>query len=237
MIETINKLKNKIGSICKSHKKLLIFIVCLLIVIVVLVFIFSKQDYIVNSPIDAHEEKFKDEYEKLNNVVNEDGKEYPKVNIPANNNIKYKNNDEIVNIFKNNEDAVIYFGYPSCLYCRSAIQVLFDAAKDTELEIINYLDVEDETINYNDLIQYLDDEFIVTENNVKKIYSPLVLFVVNGEVVSYNKGTLFSQEDPYTKLDESQISGLSEIYKYGINDVITSINLKNNSNVSDSSNS
>jgi len=56
--------------------------------------------------------------------------------------------------------------------------------------------------------------------------APLVIFVANGRVVSYNKGTLFSQEDPYTELDKSQVEGLSEIYKYGIRDVVDSIKNK-----------
>ena len=51
--------------------------------------------------------------------------------------------------------------------------------------------------------------------------------MVNGNVVSYNKGTLFSQEDPYVELDDYQVEGLSEIYRYGINDVLDSMRIKN----------
>ena len=54
----------------------------------------------------------------------------------------------------------------------------------------------------------------------------LVMFIVNGNIVSYNKGTLFSQTDPFVMLDSSQAMGLSEIYQYGINDVIESIKMK-----------
>ena len=61
----------------------------------------------------------------------------------------------------------------------------------------------------------LDDSFV-----------PLVIFVVDGNIVSYNKGTIFSQDDPYKELNKSQIQGLSEIYKYGINDVVNGINNK-----------
>ena len=50
--------------------------------------------------------------------------------------------------------------------------------------------------------------------------------MADGQIVSYNKGTLFSQEDPYTELDASQIQGLSEIYRYGIRDVLEA--MKNN---------
>ncbi len=53
---------------------------------------------------------------------------------------------------------------------------------------------------------------------------PTVLFIVNGEVASSNVGTLFSQEDPYVELDKDQVFGLSEIYSYGIRDVISGLN-------------
>ena len=102
---------------------------------------------------------------------------------------------------------------------------MFDTAKDTDLDIINYLEIENDT-NYDDIMKYLGNEFVNNDNNKKTIYTPLVLFVVNGDVVSYNKGTLFSQTDPFVELDNDQKLGLSEIYKYGINDVVTSIKLK-----------
>ena len=57
-----------------------------------------------------------------------------------------------------------------------------------------------------------------------------MIFVVNGDIVSYNKGTLFSQEDPYDELDDFQVNGLSEIYNYGTMDVLDSIKNKNNTN-------
>ena len=94
--------------------------------------------------------------------------------------------------------------------------MLCEAAEGTELDTIYYLDVNKD-IDYSSLIDKLRDDFITDDN---KILSPLVIFVVDGEVVSHNKGTLFSQEDPYIELDDSQIEGLKEIYSYGINDVL-----------------
>ena len=213
--------------IWKSHKRICIILIILL-AIGVIFFLFnlnSKENFVTSEKIEVDEKEFKSKYEELNDVVNEEGKKYPVVKIPANNNIKYKEINQIVDIFENNKDAVIYFGYPECVYCRSAVQVLFDIAKDTELDTINYLEIKDDT-NYDEIMKYLGNEFITTDNNKRTIYSPLVLFVVNGDVVSYNKGTLFSQTDPYVELDNDQKFGLSEIYKYGINDVLTSIRLK-----------
>lgn len=167
-------------------------------------------------------EKIRDEYQKLNGRDTSDNKKYPEVNISKDNKLVYSNVEEIVDIFASDGDAVIYFGYAECLYCRSAIEVLCDASYESSLDKIYYLDVNKD-IDYSNLVKLLRSDFIIDNN---KIYSPLVIFVVDGEIISYNKGTLFSQDDPYERLDEWQVKGLKEIYSYGIRDVVSSINNK-----------
>lgn len=198
-----------------ENKKVLILIIILIIFIIGLFALIFNKDKLY-SAISTEGEMIRDEYHSLNGELTEDGKEYPKVNIPSDNVLKYADVSKLVEIFENKKDAVIYFGYASCLYCRSAIEVLCDAAEGTELDTIYYLDVNQD-IDYSNLIEKLRDDFITEDN---KILSPLVIFVVDGKVVSHNKGTLFSQEDPYVELDDSQVEGLKEIYSYGINDVL-----------------
>ena len=204
-----------LSDLFKNPKKLIIVLFVFACVVTGLVVIVMNFSFAVND-----EELFHSEYTKLNNVSTEDGKKYPRVSISKNNKIKYATYDEILNIFNSKGNAVIYFGYPKCLYCRSAVQVLIDTAEDTDLDKIYYLDIENKEQKYDELLNILGNEFIDTSNNDRKIYSPLVVFVAEGKVVSYNKGTLFSQKDPYTELDASQIKGLSEIYRYGIRDVL-----------------
>lgn len=196
----------------------------LIIGIVIIVLTIIGSTYALSEVVfkKSDNERIVDQYENLNNVASEDGKKYPRVDISDYDNMKYISIDSVLDIFENNKDAVIYFGYPTCLYCRTAIQVLVDTAKNTELDTLYYLDVENRLDKYDDLLKVLGDNFVVEENGVKEVYSPLVIFVAKGQIVSYNKGTLFSQEDPYKELDKSQIEGLSEIYRYGIRDVVES---------------
>lgn len=202
----------------KNQKKLLLVLLVVAIVVIGIVFIVMGL-----SQNSGDGKNFKDEYTKLNNVATEDGKKYPRVSISNDNKMKYVSYDEVLNIFNEKGDAVIYFGYAECLYCRSAVQVLVETAADTDLEEIYYLDVEEKDDRYDELLNVLGDELIDTTDGNRKIYAPLVIFVADGQVVSYNKGTLFSQKDPYTELDKSQIQGLSEIYKYGIQDVLNAM--------------
>lgn len=217
----------KLKEILKEKKILIILIsvVIILVIGVVLITTLNNRKLIgsVNSP---DEDKFKDEYEKLNEELTEDGKKYPEVKLPKNNLIKYSTTKEILTIFENKKDAVVYFGFPTCLYCRSAIEVLCNTAKNTKLETIYYLNVEQKEKEHDKLLKALGDELVNTDKGKKELIAPLVIFIVDGKVISYNKGTLFSQEDPYKELDPSQTEGLSEIYKYGIRDVVDSINKK-----------
>lgn len=220
---------NKLKELVKNKKMLVLIvgaIVALVVIVIVLFMLFGKNG-LIGGITNPDGEKFKDEYEQLNNQLTEDGKNYPEVKLPSNNVIKYSSTTEVLNILENDGDAVVYFGYPTCLYCRSAIEVLCDVAKDTKLDAIYYVDVEEKDENYSKLVEALGEEFVVDNEGTKELYAPLVIFVAYGNVVSYNRGTLFSQEDPYTELDYYQVEGLSEIYGYGIRDVLESIENRN----------
>jgi len=224
-------------------------------IIVIGILILKTNDTISIS--DGDGALFVSEYESLNNELVDGEKKYPKVNITFKD-IKYINVDELLTKLTKGSGMdgtfAVYIGYAECIYCRSAIQVLVDTARESKIDKIYYLDISEiwdiKEINFNgdvivkqeanprywDLVNRLGDEFFEdyilydkdgNEINMKekRIISPLVLFVVDGYVISYNAGTLFSQTDPYTPLDDDQIRGLSEIYGYGLRDVVEGINI------------
>ncbi|MBQ8681575.1 MAG: hypothetical protein IJ509_01530 [Bacilli bacterium] len=209
----------------KSKKKILIVIGSVLILCLVIIFIFLNDRSNFFGVNDNDARKFKEEYENLNDQINEDGKKYPEVHLGTNNIIEYVTVEEVVELFEENKDMVIYFGEATCLYCRTAVKILCDVAETTDLSVIYYLPIA-ENNNYDEILKYLKEELIKENEGKKEISIPLVIFSVNGDVVSYWEGTLFSQKTPYDELDESQIQGLSEIYKYGINDVLQGLKAK-----------
>ena len=86
-----------------------------------------------------------------------------------------------------------------------------------QLELItNIVGIINKTFNID--IQSIDIIEAPDIDDENRIYAPLVIFVVDGSIVSHNKGTLFSHDDPYMELDKDQKEGLSEIYNYGIRD-------------------
>ena len=196
--------------------------------------------------------KFKNEYETLNGVVNEatDNK-YIEVSIDEENPMVYKTGKEILDVFKN-EDAVIYFGFAACPWCRNAVPVLLDAAKELDVDKIYYVDIlnirdtykfsgsiEPEqtkkgTDAYYEILKFLDkklEKFYVKDEagnmydtGVKRLYAPTVVGVKGGKVVGFHESTIESQTDPYELLDEKGKSELKNEYKK----IIESVNEKNN---------
>ena len=180
--------------------------------------------------------KFKNEYEALNGVVNEatDNK-YIEVNIDEENPMVYKTGKEILDVLKN-EDAIIYFGFVACPWCRNAVPVLLDIANEMNVEKIYYVDILDMrdtykfsgsiepeqtkkgTDAYYKILKFLDkklEKFYVKDEagnmydtGVKRLYAPTVVGVKGGKVVGFHESTIESQTDPYELLDEK---GKSEL--------------------------
>lgn len=91
--------------------------------------------------------KFKKEYESLNGKVSYGENKYKDLNISKNNPIKYSNSDEIIDVI-NNGTGIIYLGFPECPWCRTAVPVLLDVAKDNKIDKIYYLNIKDERDSY-----------------------------------------------------------------------------------------
>lgn len=217
--------------------------VIILSVIVVIALVIAILFFLLNNKGMSDGERFKQEYEELNDS-------HLEVNIDSDNMIKYISLEEAIDIIKN-DTGVIYFGYPSCPWCRNAVPVLLDAASSTSLDTIYYVnaynirdvkEIDDDgnivTTNegdrlYDDLLEVLDDildPYTLTLDNgevidlgEKRLYVPMVLFVKDGEVVSYHLSTVDSQEDPSISLNDSQRDELYNIYLDGINNVVGGI--------------
>ena len=196
--------------------------------------------------------KFKKEYESLNEVVNENNeKQYMEIFIDEENPIVYKTGQEIVEIMKN-EDAIIYFGFATCPWCRNAVPVLLEAAKELNVDKIYYVDILDirdtykfsgsiepeltkkGTDAYYEIVKFLDkylQKFYVNDDagnmydtGVKRLYAPTVVGVKNGKVVGFHEATVESQTDPYEVLTDKQKEELKKEYKT----IIETVNKKDN---------
>jgi len=191
--------------------------------------------------------KFKNEYESLNGEESKSGKVYPEVLVDEDNIIEYVSLKEAAKLI-DEETGVFYFGYASCPWCRNAVNMLLKAADSTDIDKIYYIDMEDmrdtKEVNvdgevvttkeggegYNELLKVLDSILLnytikdkdgnEVDAGEKRIYVPLVVFVVEGEIIDYHLDTVSSQTDPYVELNEEQQIELFNIYADGIHDVL-----------------
>lgn len=215
---------------------------------IVVVMIFGLGGCFFDEESDAS--KFKEEYESLNGKTSSSGKPYPEVSIDSDNKIKYASLEDVLDIL-NGGTGVIYFGYPQCPWCRNAVPVLLQAAFSTDLGYVYYVNMYDErdtmeinsegevvttkeaSSDYYELLEALDSillDYTIEDDSgsevslgEKRIYVPLVVFVLNGEIVDYHADTVSSQENPYVTLTEEQQEELFQIYVSGIHKVLQDI--------------
>ena len=186
-----------------NKKKLMVVIDILLGAILVGVMTFGIYQY-----LKSDGEKFKAEYEALNN-------ENVNINISKNNPIKYVTLDEVFDIIQN-KTGVIYFGFPGCPWCRNMIPVLFEAAKNNNIDTIYYFNPRNvkksDNDEYNKLKEILNEYLSEDENGQKVLYVPDVYFIKDGKIVGHHLGTVDSQEEPTISLTEEEKNELLDIF-------------------------
>ena len=191
-------------------------VVIIIIIILILTSSIITYNIIKERNTDAY--KFKVEYESLNNEKNSNNKKYNSISIDKHNPIKYITAKEAIDIIKN-KTGIIYFGANWCPWCRNAVPVLFDVAKDYEYKTIYYLNMDTvkntfeikdgklvKTIKekkyYYELLNSLDgylkegtytltdEDGKVYDTKEKRIYMPFVVAVKKGKIVSSHIGTV-----------------------------------------------
>ena len=186
-----------------NKKKLMVVIDILLGAILVGIMTFGIYQY-----LKSDGEKFKAEYEALNN-------ENVNINISKNNPIKYVTLDEVFDIIQN-KTGVIYFGFPGCPWCRNMIPVLFEAAKNNNIDTIYYFNprnvIKSDNDEYNKLKEILNEYLSEDENGQKVLYVPDVYFIKDGKIVGHHLGTVDSQADPTISLTEEEKNELLDIF-------------------------
>lgn len=211
----------------------------LILGILIILFIFGCQ--VQKEDSDAL--KFVNEYQALNNENNPNNdKKYSELKIEIDNPIVYADYEKIFNILENT--GIIYFGFPECPWCRVAVPVLLEAAKEAKIPIIYYLNNKEDrdnktlegskvvvnkngTEDYYKLLQKLGDKASeysgLQDKNIKRLYFPSVIFVKNGKIIHNQVGTVDSHKDPYEPLSDKQYKELKEIYLNNMNVIFNNV--------------
>lgn len=192
-----------------------------------------------NNVIDVNVVNFKEEYESLNGQETKYGK-YLEINIDKNNVIKYSNYKEVFDVLEN-KSGVIYFGFPECPWCRNLAPVLVDAANETGIDKVYYLNNKEDrdikslddnkkvitekegTDNYYKLVEKLDSvlgSYEGIDEDSKRLYFPTVIFVKDGKIVDSHIGTVDSHTNGSQALTDEQKEELKKTLIDKINKTI-----------------
>lgn len=185
--------------------------------------------------------KFKPEYEALNDTVREsDGAKYNNVEVPEDNPIVYVDSEKALEVLES-DNAILYVGAAWCPWCRNAVSVLIEVAKEYKIDKVYYLNLDKEKSNfeiqdgklvtlnkgseaYYKLLDKLSDrlrDYVLTDKDGKKydteekrIYMPYVVGIKNKTVVSDHIGTVDLDEDQtkYSTMTSEQHDELYKIY-------------------------
>jgi len=193
----------RVGEIMKD-KKLLVYLLVLAIVILITIVlgIIVKN----NQSNYADSIRFKEEYESMNDSV--------PMTIDEDNPIKYLDYEGVEELLTSGT-GVIYFGFPSCPWCRNVIPVLFDVADKNNWDTIYYAnprELKSDETKYNKLLDILS-EYLRESEGKKVLYVPDVYFVKDGKIVGHHISTVESQTDPTISLTVEQVEELSNIYQ------------------------
>lgn len=180
---------------------------------------------------------FKEEYEGLNGTIREkDGKTIRTITIDSENPIVISSGEEVLEKMEKKDSFILYFGFPSCPWCRSVLPTFLKEANEQGIRSIYYVDIEtmrdtlvlDEKGNvqveekgseaYYSLLEAMNDvldSYMLKDesgNEVdtkeKRIYAPNFVIVQKGKAVYKMEGQSSLQTDGYMELSEEMIQDM-----------------------------
>lgn len=213
-------------------KKKIIFTSILVVTLIFIICIIILQTKNKNTLSD--EIKFKNEYEELNIIKNDDNTtKYINITIPNNNKMKYLSFNEVIDIIKN-KSGVIYFGFPECPWCRRVLPIFFEACQKYNIENIYYynaLDIRDKkhldengniitdkagTDEYYLLVDLLKDYLTkydgLNDENIKRLYFPTFVFIKDGKILGTQISSVPSYTSPKEDMTDVQKEELKNIF-------------------------
>lgn len=122
--------------------------------------------------------------------------------------------------------GILYFGFPTCPWCRNLLPELFVAMQENAIQDLYYFNPkairDKKSLNeageliveiptspeYQYLLDKMDSILPVYEGlkdaSIKRLYVPMVVILKDGKIVGHHFNTLEEQSDPYISLTEEQ---------------------------------
>jgi predicted bacteriocin transport accessory protein len=117
---------------------------------------------------------------------------------------------------------VVYFGFSNCPWCKEAMPVLNDTAKENDMKV-GYINTRADSSwtsntdidDYDVVVERLSDYLEYDDDGKKHLYTPDVYFIKDGKVVMNHEGTLDGQNAKTSSLTDDETKELAADYQEG----------------------
>jgi len=134
----------------------------------------------------------------MNGKENADGETYMNLSVDTDNPFIVSTDSDIIAAIDEGYTGYIYFGYPTCPYCRNTVPVLMDEFKKNEIRRVLYCNLK----KYNYQYKYDTDVGIIETQHGSESYdmlldilheytSPKVVKDVDGNTIQTGRNTLY----------------------------------------------
>ena len=150
-------------------------IIVILIAIIIFLLVGNKNE---EQTVKSDAEKFSEEY----TLVDKDNK------------FRYAAIDEVIDTLEDGT-GVVYLGFPECKWCQQYTVYLNELAKDRNIPEIMYYNIredrQDNTKNYQTIVNILKDYLPEDEEGNPRVYGPAVIFMSNGKILGFDDETAY----------------------------------------------
>lgn len=150
-------------------------IIVILVAIIIFMLVGNKNE---EQTVKSDAEKFSEEY----TLVDKDNK------------FRYAAIDEVIDTLEDGT-GVVYLGFPECKWCQQYTVYLNELAKDRNIPEIMYYNIredrQDNTKNYQTIVNILKDYLPEDEEGNPRVYVPAVIFMSNGKILGFDDETAY----------------------------------------------
>ncbi len=152
--------------------------IIIIILVAIIIFLLVDNNTTGQEKNESDAAKFKEEY----TLVEE------------NNRFVYTDIDEIINILEEGT-GIVYLGFPECKWCQQYVVYLNEVAEERNVSKIYYYNIrqdrQDNTENYQTIVNLLKDYLQKDENGNLRIYVPAAIFMSNGKILGFDDETSY----------------------------------------------
>lgn len=110
------------------------------------------------------------EYNSMNGKENADGETYMNLSVDTDNPFIVSTDSDIIAAIDEGYTGYIYFGYPTCPYCRNTVPILMDEFKENKIRRVLYCNLK----KYNYQYKYDTDVGVIETQHGSKSYDMLL---------------------------------------------------------------